>query len=217
MDTYATFVYVTDFPELTAATLVEVDRMTSRGNVAGAARLRAAYQTLHFALVKLEGETAIEGTAILRDWEKKTRVRPDSGQQGPGPHLNDHLHCDPLGVRLVGSVGIANETELDQEVPWWYTNEEGSTGRIGGILHGYFQPGDSAPDSTLFRQHPIFESAPGDREAGWGVIKNPIPARRFIEKAFPEIEAAWRVKFDILKAAFMVEMTVAQGMGVVLP
>lgn len=208
MDDYAFFMYVADLPELLTATNALEIRLRAAGNTLGADRLLKAYGALRDGLIAMEVQISAEGTKILRSHEEKSRVRPDS-LGGGGPRLEDYLHVDPLSTALWGSIGIANETELDAEVPWWSTNEEGSSARIGGVLYGVFEPGAAAPSPTSFREHPLFQSQTGEG-AGSGVIKNPIPARRFVEHAIPEIEALWRDAFEALKRAFVYEIDRAQ-------
>lgn len=209
MDQYAFFCFVRELPQLLSATNLLADSLRASGNVAGADRVVSAYGALREGLVAMEATVAAEGTKILRDHERSSRVRPDTLGQG-GPRLGDHLHVDSLGSILWGSIGVANETELDAEVPWWPTNEVGSSARIGGVLHGLFQPGGAPPEGASFRQHPIFESTGEGGEGGMGVIHNPIPARRFIERSIPDIEAAWRAGFGALKTTFMAEVALAQ-------
>ena len=211
MDDYAFYCYVQDLPELTVATRLEVERMTARGNAIGADRLLMAFDALKTSLIALEAQMAVEGTRILRESERTTRVRPPSltAHSGDsGERLENHLFVEPLSTLLWGSVGVANETELDATVPWWVTNEVGSSARIGGkALIGLFEPGDAEPSGAEFRVHPIFQPGPG---GGSGAIRNPIPARRFVEKSLPQITAAWRAGFDAAKDEFVSELTAAQ-------
>jgi hypothetical protein len=211
MDDYAFFCYVDDLPELLAATNTLETRMRESGNIIGADRVLKAYAVLRDGLIKMGEKMAAKTTEILREKEQSTRVRPDSLGAG-GPRLGDYLHGDALPI-LWGSVGVANETELDAEVPWWYTNEEGSAGRVGGQLFGVFQPGEALASGAESRVHPIFEPWSGQGPASASTIVNPIPARRFIEHSIPEIVELWRLDFELLKNVFMDEVTAAQTMA----
>lgn len=205
MDDYAYFLYVNELPELLVATNALEARLRAAGNPVGANRVIRAYGVLRDELLALGLSVSTEGTKILREKERTSRVRPDTLGEG-GPRLEDYLQADPLSATLWGSVGIANETLLDHGVEWWSTNEEGSSARVGGVLRGVFGPGEAAPDAGEFREHPIFEPGRG----GSGVIRNPIPARHFVEHSIPEIEALWLAGFNAIKAKFMAEVTVAQ-------
>lgn len=213
MDDYAFYCYVDDLPELLAATNGLEVRMRESGNIVGADRVLKAYAVLRDSLIVLGEKMAAKTTAILREKEQSTRVRPDSLGAG-GERLGDHLFGDALPV-LWGSVGVANETELDATVPWWYTNEEGSAGRVGGQLFGVFQPGEALASGAESRVHPIFEPRGGGEEGAMSAstIVNPIPARRFIEHSIPEIVALWRADFEVLKGSFIDEITAAQAMA----
>ncbi len=213
MDDYAFYCWVDDLPELLAATNSLETRMRESGNIVGADRVLKAYGTLRDELAVLGVRMATKATEILREKELSSRVRPDSLAAG-GERLGDHLYADELPV-VWGSIGVANETELDSTVPWWYTNEQGSSGRVGGQLFGVFQPGEALASASEFRVHPIFEpkGAGSGGEASASTITNPIPARRFIEHSIPEIVALWRGSFDVLKANFMTEVTLAEAMA----
>jgi hypothetical protein len=204
VDDYAFYLYVENLPEMRMATASLAARMRDTGNIVGARILEDAWEDMRVALLALEADTAAVASEILKDTERSTRVRPDSGGEG-GPRLEDWLLAEPLGSTLTGSVGVANETILDKEVPWWTTNEEGSSARIGGrspALIGMFEPGESEPAEELFRQHPIFEPRGKGEARGSGLIRNPIPARRFIQKSLPDITAYWKAAFEEIRAEF---------------
>lgn len=131
--------------------------------------------------VKIADEAARE--AIIR-----TRVRPNYSTFGgmfeglaPGAgrkRLEDAIHSEPLGL---GEVGIGSIQELDTVVgvdgrPFWRTQEYGSTHNVGRTVVGLFQPGNSLPDQTMFRQHAVFIAGAG----GPMNIQRPIPARHFL-------------------------------------
>jgi hypothetical protein len=56
----------------------------------------------------------------------------------------------------------------------------------------------------MFREHPLFTPATqkNDPYSGLGIIKNPIPARHFVERSIPIITDAWRVKFVAMRERF---------------
>lgn len=200
---FAYYLYAEDLPELLVALNAEEAELRKYGHTALADRLLKAYGQLMADLEYLSLTVSGAGTLALKESERRTRVRPDTLGDG-GPRLEDSLVCQPL-QELPGSVGVADEELLDQRVPWWSTNEEGSTARVGGHIFGEFFSGglgsSAAPDASQFRQHPLFQ--PGvEQGAGPGVIRHPIPARRFIRDAIPEIEQAWMSGFKAAKARF---------------
>jgi hypothetical protein len=200
---YAFYFFVNELPEMRAAEHRVETRLRAIGDVASADAIAAAYARLLMELELLSEQTAIRGTEILREHERDSRVRPDTQGAG-GPRLGDSLMADPLSNLLPGSVGLADEDLLDQNVRWWSTNEEGSSARLGGVLRGVFQPGDAAPDRSMFREHPIFQAQ--GMGAPSGVIRNAIPARRFIEHSIPDVEFFWRSRFEQIKAHFLAEI-----------
>lgn len=207
-DNYAYYLYARELPELYGTINREAVQLRRTGHDALAERLLKGYATLVEDLEYLSATIAGAGTVKLVQVERSTRVRPDSLGQG-GPRLEDFLRCDPL-FELPGSVGVANETVLDGGVPWWSTNEEGSSARVGGHIFGLFYSGglgsSSAPDPGQFRQHPIFEPTTVGG-SGPGLIEAPIPARRFIRDAIPEVEAQWMRGFEQAKAKLEATLT----------
>jgi hypothetical protein len=199
-DTYAYYLFAEELPELYGAINREAIVLRRAGHEALAARLLRAYDILVKDLEYLSNAIAGAGTVKLVERERSTRVRPDSLGDG-GPRLEDYLQCDPLS-ELPGSVGIANEEVLDAGVPWWPTNEEGSSARVGGRIFGLFYgsglSNSQAPDPGEFRQHSVFK-ATSVEGAGPGIIEAPIPARRFIRDAIPEIEVRWKKGFEAAK------------------
>jgi len=208
MAEFAFYEFARGWPELVAAVDALEVRLRDAGRVVAADMVLKAYGLMRDELLVLARDVSVEGTRILRDMEKRTRVRGDTGGQG-GKRLEDHLFVEPTEQQnlLPGSVGIANETTLDANVEWWWTNEEGYSGHVGRVLYGFFSGGgdDAPPSRDEFRQHPLF--TPGySPVSGGGVIKEPIPARRFIEKSIPIIDKLWRTQFDAIKARFDVAL-----------
>lgn len=209
MADYAYYLFVRDWPELTTAIYGLEQRLRAQRRFVAADSLLRAYGTLRDELLELAIRASAFGTRELRRREHDTRVRPDTQGQG-GPRLGDSLVSEPVGPQniLPGSVGVANEDVLDQNVPWWLTNEKGSSALVGRRIYGYFYGEDdaAAPAAEDFRVHPLFQ--PGySPVSGGGVIRNPIPARWFIAKSVPEIERYWQTGFRAAKAKFDAELT----------
>lgn len=200
---FAYYYFVEDLPEVRAQLKIRATRLRELGWPVEADLIDAAFDKLVISLDDLAAEVAVRGTEIVKDKEQDSRVRGDTGGRG-GARLETYLDAQPLSDLLPGSVGLVENDEMDASVPWWSTNEEGSTARIGGVLHGVFEPGDAPPDATLFREHPLFQ--PLQTGGGTGVIRNPIPARRFVEDSIPEIKVIWETKFAQLKARLELEI-----------
>lgn len=214
MAEHAYYEFFRQMPDLAAATNQLEIRLRREGHRQAADRLLRAYVKFETDLQKVAVNVSVMATEILKASERKTRVRPDTGGQG-GPRLEDHLYAEPFEpTALPGSVGVVNETEMDRTVPWWSTNEEGSSGRVGGSILGTFfgGAGDAAPNQSDFRQHALFEPGKGPN-AGKGIIKRPIPARRFILKAIPEIDRIWHAEFNQAKRRFDDELTQVLSMA----
>jgi hypothetical protein len=199
-DAYAYYIYAEELPELFGAVSREALILRREGHAALADRLLKGYAVLLEDLEYVAATVAGGGTVTLIESERKTQVRPPTLGAG-GPQLEDFLQCDPLEA-LPGSVGVANEDVLDAGVPWWPTNEEGSSARVGGTVFGsFFGAGGgsgAAPDPGQFREHPIFKAGEGF-SPGLMTIENPIPARRFIRDAIPDIDAQWFRGFEAAK------------------
>lgn len=199
---YAYYELVQEWPELAVAVNQLESRLRAAGHVAASDILVRSFAEFRRELVALGRKSAAFASEELRRTERKTRVRPDTQGQG-GPRLESFLVAEPLNEGLIpGSIGVANEDVLDAHVPWWITNEIGSSARVGGRLFGLFYggEGDAPPDPTAFREHPLFAPTPARGGGGPGVIENPIPARRFIEKSIPAINAEWKMLFEASKA-----------------
>jgi hypothetical protein len=201
LDTY-------ELPGLASAVNSAEANLRSTGHPTLADRLLKAYGVLIRDLEYLAASVAGSGTVALIEHERSSRVRPNS-LGGGGPRLEDFLQCDPI-PEIPGAVGIANEDLLDTSVPWWPTNEEGSSARVGGHIFGLFYDSgfsrSSAPDPGQFRQHALFEPT-AVAGSGPGVIEAPIPARHFVRDSIPAIEARWQRGFREAKAKFDDELT----------
>lgn len=211
---YAYVLFPRDWTTLTAAISELAARYRRLKRPEAALIVERAWSAARAEQLALGREIAVLATDALRRSEKGTRVRPDT-EGGGGPRLGDYLRADvmPHQDLLPGSVGVANEEELDAHVPWWTTNEIGSTTLIGRRIFGLFYGGDenAPPNMDQFREHPLFTPAPSAAGAGQGVIEHGIPARRFIRKALPEIDRAWHAGFDAIKARLVGELSRAAG------
>lgn len=210
MAEYAYYELVHSWPELILAINQLEIRLRGQKRPVGADILLRGLSVFRAELERLSVDMAAFATEALRKHEHDTRVRPDTLGQG-GPRLGDNLLAEPLLVGLVpGSIGVANETHLDGTVPWWITNEIGTSANVGRRLFGTFSEpgGESAPNGALFREHALFRPGAGP-SSGAGTIENPIPARRFIAAAVPEINAEWQSRFGAAKARFDVKMSEA--------
>jgi hypothetical protein len=208
MAEYAFYDFARGWPELVVAVDALEVKFREVGRPVAADMVLRAYGEMRDELLVLARDMSVLGTKILRDMEKKTRVRGDTEGRG-GPRMEDHLFVEPTEQQnlLPGSIGVANETELDAKVGWWWTNEEGYSGLVGRRLFGFFEgDGDFAPPSREeSRVHPLF--VPGSSPvSGGGIIAEPIPARRFIEKSIPLIDRAWKTQFLAIKGRFDVAM-----------
>lgn len=188
------FAYIEFFdylPELADAVRDKELRLRGKGHRLLADRLLAAFGTFDRELRVMAQDVSRKATEIVREEERSTRVRPDTGRR----ELESAIFCKPLDG-LPGAVGIADKSVLDAAVPWWTTNEVGSSARVGGVLFGTFTGGasDSRPDPAQRRQHALFDPGRGPN-AGMGIIKEPIPARRFVLKSIPPIVALWEREF----------------------
>lgn len=204
-DDFASYAVVSKLPELQVAADARETQLRAEGNIIGADKVLRAYGELRDGLIALGERMSIRGTEILRRHEEESRVRPDTLGAG-GPRLEDFLECDPITV-IPGSLGIANETLLDQNVPWWVTNEVGNSKRVGQLLYGaFFDVADAAPPEAAQRGvHALFEPGPSE-SSGTGIIENPIPARYFVRSAVAEIQAEWHAGFDALVRVYIAEV-----------
>lgn len=79
----------------------------------------------------------------------------------------------------LGEIGVG-EIETLSKHPGWRVQELGSTHLVEMThemrVHGYFQPGDSPPDQSQFRVHPVFRTGPGPRL----IAKREAPAKGYL-------------------------------------
>lgn len=210
---FAYYLFTGHFPEMRLSVDALVVGMEQRGFISQAARVKDAWNAHLLEMKAIEVAIAKLGTETLVREEHDTRVgRPDTEGHG-GPRLEDYLKAEALPGSLP-AVGIADEDLLDQNVRWWPTQEEGSTAHVGRVLFGsFFGPGEpSAPHHEDFRHDALF--APGGAQlslfgAGYGIIKNAIPAREFIKRSIPQIETEWVAQFYASLATYEAERDAA--------
>lgn len=195
LDTY-------DLPELrdavfAAAALFEADLKPQL-----ASRARRAFINLVNELERIAVDIAKAAQHEIVQNEVQSRVRPDTGGDG-GPRLEDYLGVSSPLPTLPGSVGINDEWILDDNVPWWWTNEIGYDGLIGHEVKGFFFDSGfssaSVPNPDQSREHPLF------RPGGSGptmTIQNPIPERRFVEHGYEAAKVAWHSRIASARARF---------------
>jgi hypothetical protein len=172
------------------------------GTPVQAQMLRRAFDDYMDELNRIATVVAQSAESYIKEEEEVSRVRPDTGGAG-GPRLGDYIgESHSLGRMIPGSVGVNFKPVLEANVPWWWTNEEGYGGHIGREIRGYFQPGSASPSMSQFREHPTFR--PGGK--GKGIIQNPIPERRFVERGFERVVPEWNALCEAAKRRFMAEV-----------
>lgn len=175
------------------------------GTPAQASIVRQAFIRLLTELEDIARKTSVFAEKSIKEHEISSRKRPDTGRS---PSLNDFVGISHPLPAVEGSVGINYEPTLYNNVPWWWTNEEGYAGNIGRKFIGAF--GDagfsspSKPDPSRFREHPLLRIGKGPG-TGKGTIRNPIPARRFVEDGAREAEVIWHAEIRQAKSRFMRE------------
>jgi hypothetical protein len=201
-DAYSGILATFDLPELRdavyqAAVLFEADLKPQL-----ASRARRAFISLVQELDRIAVDIARLARHEIVQEEVQSRVRPDTGGGG-GPRLEDFLgESHPLPT-LPGSVGINFEPVLEDNVPWWWTNEEGYDGLIGHEVRGFFFDSGftaaSAPNPDQFREHPLFR--PGGRGPKM-TVQDPIPERRFVQRGYESATAAWHARVAAARDRF---------------
>lgn len=201
------------------------DMLEAAGYPVLASELRRAWVTFTDEVKTVARNIAAVAAAGIVTEERKSRVRPDTNGDG-GRRMEDFLGISAPLDAVPGSVGINYEPALAANVPWWWTNEEGYSGHVGRVVHGLFYDagytGASAPNPGLSQQHPLFRAEGPQRDSnaygpghdfqaptsgGKGtrpgmLIKNPIPARHFVEKGYTEAETKWHAEMARAKARF---------------
>lgn len=172
-----------------------------------------AYKKFYERLLALGVAMSQWGTRELRHQEEYSRVRPDTLGEG-GKRLGDYLFVEPLAPNILpGAIGINDEEQLDNNVPWWITNEIGNDTRVGEQIFGLFFEGNwgggYVPDQDMSQEHPLFAPVPARGGGGPGTIEEPIPAKRFIQEATRNIKREWLSEYTPIKREFDAEIDIA--------
>lgn len=188
---------------------VELERILAADTPNQASRVRVALAGLESELKQIAHRTATLARKEIQSHELSSRVRPDTNGGG-GPRLGDFIGTSNALDTVPGSVGINHEPTLEQEnVGWWWTNEEGYSGHIGRTFIGAFD--GTRPSPGDFRQHALLEVGKGVKGSGKGTIKRPIPERRFVRDGAAVAEAQWHGAVRAAKAKFMTEINAAMA------
>lgn len=210
IDDYSVIFPTVGLTELKADAIALSARLEADGERAMAFAVRRNLLELLEKLKSIAARTAADAEAEIKKTELDTRVRP--APTGDDVSLQDFLgRSNPL-PEVEGSVGVNDESVLDANVSWWWTQEEGYSGHVGREVTGFFfdsgYSNPSAPDPSKFREHPLFMAGSRQRaeygalgfEGGAGprggsgrrmTIRNPIPERRFVRDGAKGAEAHW--------------------------
>lgn len=149
-------------------------------------------------VIDLNAEVRSAEHAVSRAAEKSILARIASTRVRPiGKNLlSQHIECRPIGTLPfhTAAVGIADISQLDkvaddQGRSYWAAQEFGSSHLVEWFqshgVSGYFQPGESAPSQSAFRQHPFFELNKG----GYNLhVERPIPEKGFLRSGAADAE-----------------------------
>lgn len=176
-------------------------RLDTLGFPQHAGVLRRAFLDYQRELGAIAVRVAAYAETQIKAHQADSRVRPDTQGRG-GPSMTDEIGVSGA-LPVPGAVGINDERHLETKgVGWWWTNEEGYTGFVGRVLEGVFMPGSHSPSPKQRREHPLFQGRmleDGEAPSGktpFGVISEPIPARRFVLKGFKDADARWNAEMD---------------------
>jgi hypothetical protein len=202
---YSAVLVMSGYGALKAGVAAASAKLQADGQVLAAREMREAFAELSDRLLVIANDVAQTAEQEIVDAEQHSRVRPDTQGDG-GPRLEDYVGESAAFATVPGTVLVNNERLLDDNVPWWITNEEGSSKLVGRRIQGYFT--DSAggarskPSMAEFRQHPLFEGAIVGADKKGALIQNPIPARRFVEDGYKRAESDWHAQVRAAKAHF---------------
>jgi hypothetical protein len=171
------------------------------GTPAQASLVRQALIRLLKELEDIARSTSALAEQSIKEHELSSRVRPQAGTSS----LNHYIGVSHPLPTVEGSVGINYEPDLYANVPWWWTNEEGYSGNLGRRFFGVFNPGGAKPNPAEFRSHPLLFIGKV-KGSGKGTIRNPIPARRFVEDGAAVAATQWHAQIRAAKARFMAEV-----------
>lgn len=226
---YSALLVTQGYADLQAVFITTHDMLEAAGYPNLAQLLRRAFLAFRDDMSRIAKEIAVKATAYIKEEEATSRVRPDTNGDG-GKRLEDFVgESAPLRA-VPGSVGLNFEPILYDEVPWWWTNEEGYSGHIGRVVHGFFYDAGftsaSRPDVGSFREHPLFRAEGPQRDTNsFGPdhdrqspskglkgerpgmrIENPIPQREFVRRGVARAEIEWHAAFAVAKGRFDKEM-----------
>lgn len=185
--------------DLTAETINLARKLSADGNPAQASLVRGAYQRLVKELESIAQHISGVAEKEILAAEASSRVRPDTGNSGPDSLTYNLGASHPL-LTVPGSVGVNYEPDL---VSWWWTNEEGYSGHVGREIKGFFQPSGDPPLKSQFRADSDFTPSRAGKK---GIIRNPIPERRFVQQGAGVAEAQWHAEIRSAKARFIAEV-----------
>lgn len=229
-DEYSALLVTEGFADLSERFLILHDKLEASGYVALAQLLRRAYLRLRADVERIAKEIAVKATQYIKEEEATSRVRPDTGGDASGKRLEDYVGESVPLTAVPGTVGVNFEPLLYDNVPWWWTNEEGYSGHVGRVVHGFFYDsgytGASRPDPGQFREHPLFRAEGPQREDNsFGPdhdrqaprkglkgerpgmkIENPILPREFVLRGYQRAEVEWHAAMRVAKANFDKEL-----------
>jgi hypothetical protein len=189
------------FADVTAVFVRTYEMLDAAGYPDIAALLYKEYNRFREQLKQIARTVAVVAHDQIKDAELSSRVRP--APTGDPVSLNDFIgESAPLDA-VPGSVGVNYEPVLEDNVDWWWTQEEGYSGHVGRQVTGFFQPGRVAPDPGQSRTHPLFQAT------GRGptmTIANPIPERRFVRDGGRTAEAKWHAEVRAAEDAYVARL-----------
>jgi hypothetical protein len=205
---YSAVLVMRGYAGLKADVLRVTAKLEADGQLLAAREISAAFVELTEELHVISADVAKRAHQAILDHEQQSRVRPDTQGGGPGGRLEDFIGESSAFPEVPGTVLINDESVLRDNVPWWWTNEEGYSGFIGRKISGRFfdagWTGASRPSQDQIREHPLFRGAmrpPGSNLKG-AVIKNPIPAREFVLEGYKEAEVEWHAAVRAARSRF---------------
>ena len=182
---------------------------------AQAAACDLVVQTVSDGANAIATTTAVEAEHAAKAILDAKQLRPDPPGKAFGIRLKDAIVARPIITGLgTLEVGVGDVAELDAAVgdsdgqPYWMAQEFGSAHNVGRRIKGLFEPGDSAPSQSMFREHPVFDvGVPGSRPM---LIQRPIPAKGFLRGAGATAESFRSSEFRTVEQAAVRELKLIQ-------
>lgn len=200
--------------------------------------LERAYREWMADLDRLAVITAADATNAIKRVLSETARRPDTGVRPHLRDAIVSRPFTVLKGVPTGSVGVADRGRLERVtnpfdargVPYWIVQEEGTSRNVGRTLRGYFfdrghtNPTRPAPGFTgTAAAQPLFLPGrvggmpssvgggigPRGGQGGKGVIRNPIPARHYVERGADDARARWRARVALNEARAMQQAAAA--------